>query len=350
MPDPEIRLLQAIAGGERGGAEAFAVRLAGAFERAGLSQRMLARRGRPWVAEMRAASVDLVELPFGGMLDLSTRRGFARQIADFKPTHVLTWMNRATRFCPRSRPAQPFVHLARLGGYYKLGNYRHCDHLIGNTPDLVGYMCDGGWPDERAHYLPNFVDATPAPPVERVSLDTPDDVPLLLALGRLHRNKGFDILLNAVARVPGAWLWVGGEGALRGDLEALARRLGISDRVRFLGWRDDVPALLAAADVFICSSRIEPLGNIVIEAWAHRTPVVAAAAEGPGHLIVPGESGLLVPLEDAEALATSVTTLLENPSLVARLAEAGRQAYEAAYTEEAVVAHYLELFRRTARA
>ena len=348
MAEPGIRLLQAIAGGKQGGAEAFAVRLAGAFVRAGLEQRVLARRGRPWLSDMREAGVDVVALPFGGALDLWTRQAFRRQILEYRPTHVLTWMNRATRYCPHPARAAPFVHIARLGGYYDLKNYRHCDHLVGNTRDIVGYVCDGGWPDERAHYVPNFVDATPAPPVSRASENTPDDAPLLLALGRLHRNKGFDVLLNALARLPGAYLWLGGDGRLRSELEGQAARLGVADRVRFLGWRRDVAALMAAADVFVCSSRIEPLGNIVLESWAHGTPVVAAASQGPGHLIVPGESGLLVPLEDAEALATSVRTLLENPALGSRLAQAGRAAFEASYTEAAVVREYIDLFRRTA--
>ena len=173
---------------------------------------------------------------------------------------------------------------------------------------------------------------------------------MLLGLGRLHRNKGFDVLLNAVAKVPGAYLWLAGEGEERAALERQAARLGVGNRVRFLGWRRDVAALLAATDVFVCSSRIEPLGNIVIEAWAHGAPVVAAAAEGPRQLLRPGENGLLVPLEDAEALATSILTLLYSPALGDRLAAAGRVAYEEAFTENVVVASYMSLLRKLAPA
>jgi glycosyltransferase involved in cell wall biosynthesis len=345
-----LRILQAVAGGEHGGAEAFAARLAGAFERAGIAQRVLARADRSWADDMRASGVDVVTLPFGGALDMATRRGFKREIAAFRPTHVLTWMNRATRFCPRATAAAPFVHLARLGGYYSLKYYRRCDHLIGNTPDIVRYLQDGGWPAERAHYVPNFVDGEPDVPVVRAELKTPAEAPLLLGLGRLHRNKGFDVLLDAAAKVPGAYLWLAGKGEARAALERQATRLGIADRVRFLGWRRDVAALLAATDVFVCSSRIEPLGNIVIEAWAHGVPVVAAAAAGPRHLLRPGENGLLVPLEDAEALATSIQTLLDNPALGDRLAVAGRAAYEEAFTEKVVVASYLDLLRKLAPA
>lgn len=338
-------MLQAIAGGEHGGAEAFFVRLAGALARAGVAQHLLVRRDRSWAAKLREQGLAPIELPFGGALDLTTGRRFAREVAAFRPDVVLTWMNRATRFCPRSSAARPFVHVARLGGYYDLKYYRACDHLIGNTADIVRYIQAQGWPAERSHHLPNFVDAAPLPPVPRATLQTPDDAALVVALGRLHENKALDILLRALADVPAAYAWIAGEGPLRAELEGLAAKLGVAQRVRFLGWRDDVGALLASADVFVCPSRIEPLGNVVIEAWAHGAPVVATASAGPGALIVPGETGLLVPVDDAEALTTSIRTLLDNPTLARRLAEAGRKAYEAEYTESAVVHRYLDFFR-----
>ena len=113
---------------------------------------------------------------------------------------------------------------------------------------------------------------------------------------------------------------------------AVARRLskswrvalGIAERVRFLGWRDDVPALLAAADILVCPSRHEPLGNVVIEAWAAGVPVVATASDGPAGLIDDGESGLLVPLPGrpgggAAGLAAAIERLCRDPALRARL-------------------------------
>ena len=190
-----MRLLQAMAGARHGGAESFFVRLAIALARAGTAERVLIRGDAARAKALRDGGVEVTELPFGGLLDLATRRGFRRAIADWRPDVVLTWMNRASRLCPQG----DFVHVGRLGGYYDLKYYRHCDHLIGNTRDIVAYLVAQGWPKERAHYLPNFVAATAAPPLARASLDTPEGVPLALALGRLHPNKGFDTLLVAVA-------------------------------------------------------------------------------------------------------------------------------------------------------
>lgn len=341
----DLRLLQAIGGGDQGGAESFFVRLALALERADVSQRILVRSGRPWVSALRKGGHDPVELPFGGWSDFTTKRAFAHEVKTFRPHIVLTWMNRASHLCPSRVPGHDFCHVARLGGYYDLKYYRSCHHLIGNTQDIVSYLRDQGWPAEKSHYVPNFVSAETTLGVARDTLETPKGAPLILALGRLHHNKAFDVLLRALADLPQAYLWLAGSGPEKGSLKSLAVQLGVASRLRLLGWREDVSALLAAADILVCPSRIEPLGNVVIEAWAHGTPVVAAAAAGPKSLIAPGENGLIVPLEDAPALALSIRTLIDNQTLALRLAEAGRAAYIERFTEEAVVRRYLDFFR-----
>jgi glycosyltransferase involved in cell wall biosynthesis len=279
------------------------------------------------------------------LLDYRTRLGMRRILRDYRPQVVLTWMSRATRLCPRGE----FVHVGRLGGYYDLKYYRRCDHLIGNTRDIVAYLVRSGWSESRAHYLPNFVPDMSAAPVARAALDTPEDVPLALALGRLHSNKAFDVLIEALARAPGIHLWLAGEGPARAELESHAERLAVSNRVRFLGWREDAAALLAAADMLVCPSRHEPLGNVVIEAWAAGTPVVAASSAGPAALIRDGVNGLLVPVEDADALAGALTRLAQNRTLRAALTTAGRAAYAAEFSESVVVAQYREFLEHVAR-
>lgn len=342
-----MRLFQAIAGSRQGGAEAFFVRLAVAFERVGIEQRVALRRDRARAALLRAGGVEPLQLPFGGWFDFRTRKGLRQAIRSWRPDVVLTWMNRATWLCPAAEPDLPFVHVGRLGGYYDLKYYKRCDHLVGNTEDIVEHVVAAGWPRQRAHYLPNFIDATPAvKPADRAALDTRADAAVLLALGRLHVNKGFDVLLRAVAQLPDTVLWLAGAGPEAAALAELARELGISGRVRFLGWRDDVAALYAAADLFVCPSRHEPLGNVVIEAWAHGVPVVAAAAQGPATLVRGGVSGLLVPVDDPSALAAAIGRALADADLCRALVAAGRRAYEADFTEAAVVARYRAFFDR----
>jgi glycosyltransferase involved in cell wall biosynthesis len=335
-----MRVLQVMAGARVGGAEAFFERLVPALARAGVEQRAVIRRHAERAARLEAGGVPVVQAPFRRHLDLTTGRTLAREIAGFRPDLVLSWMSRATAMVPAGAALQ----VARLGGYYDLKAYRGCDHLIGNTRDIVDYVVARGWPAGRAHYLPNFVEAARRPAQPRAALDTPEGAPLLLALGRLHANKAFDVLLRALATVPGAWLWLAGEGPEERRLRRLAQELDLHDRVLFLGWRPDVPALLAACDILVCPSRHEPLGNVVLEGWAQERPVVAAAAQGPAALITEGETGLLVPKEDPRALAEVLVRLIGDRALRARLAGKGNEAYEAGFTERAVVGGYLKLF------
>jgi glycosyltransferase involved in cell wall biosynthesis len=335
-----MRVMQVMAGAPKGGAETFFTRLAPALARTSITQEVVIRRDADRSAELRSHGIEPMQFRFGGPLDCVTGHRLNRAIARFAPDILLSWMNRATQFCP----VGDHVFAARLGGYYKLENYQRCDHLVGNTKDICDYLVEEGWPRSRTWYLPNFVDETSAAAVPREALNTPEGVPLLLALGRLHTNKAYDVLLEALVQLPEAYLWLAGEGPLRQTLEAQASRLGITDRVRFLGWRTDVPALFAACDLFVCPSRHEPLGNVVIESWAQRKPLVAAQSQGPAALVEDGETGLLVPIDDAPRLSAAIARILADADLAEKLVSQGRVAYEADFTEAAVVSSYMAFF------
>ena len=335
------RVLQVMAGAEYGGAEAFFIRLVLALQRAGLDQRVMIRANPRRAEALSSGGIEVVQLPFGGLFDFRTGAALKREIRKFQPDVVLTWMNRATNKCPKG----DFVHVARLGGYYNIKYYWKCDHLIGNTEEIVEYLTESGWPKERAHYLPNFVAAEHPQPVPRAQHFTPPSAPLLLALGRLHQNKAFDVLLEAVARTPEVYLWLAGEGPLRAELETLAERLAVKPRVRFLGWREDTAALFRACDVFVCPSRHEPYGNVVVEAWAQSVPVISTDTFGPGTMIEHMETGILTPVDDPITLANAIRFLLDDGELRSRLAGSGRAAYEERFTEDAVVERYIQFFR-----
>ncbi|MBT5308754.1 MAG: glycosyltransferase [Rhodospirillaceae bacterium] len=336
-----MKVLQAMAGAEHGGAEAFFPRLAIALEKAGLDQRIVIRSDSKRVTELRDGGIEPVQMRFGGGLDFTTKFDLKREIGQYKPDIVLTWMNRATDKCPSG----DFIHVARLGGYYDLKYYQQCDHLIGNTPDIVQYLTGEGWPRDKAHYLSNFVSDDAAPPLSRSDLYIPNGATVLLAMGRLHENKAFDVLFEAIERMPEAYLLLAGEGPLRDELKAKAERLGVKPRVRFLGWRDDTAALLATCDVFICPSRHEPLGNVVVEAWAHSAPVIAAASQGPSMLIQDSENGVLFPIDDSKALNAAIKRVIADDDLRGKIASNGRVSYEKDFTEARVVEKYMNFFK-----
>jgi len=326
-----MRLAQIMAGAHHGGAELFFERLSIALHHAGESVLPLIRSDAERAARLAAAGLAPLQFRFGGPLDFITRPRLARALGAFSPRVAVSWMSRAAGHVP----AGPWVHVGRLGGYYPLRHYRRCDHLVGNTKGLVGWFRANGWPEARTHFLPNFVaehgEAAPA-------ADLPPGRPRLLALGRLHTDKGFDVLIRALARLPTASLLLAGDGPEGPALARLAAELGIAERVFLLGWRTDAGALLKAADLFVCPSRSEPLGNVVLEAWSAFCPVVAADADGPRELIADGSDGLLVPRENEERLADAIAALLAEPERAAALAAAGRRRFLAEFAEAPVLA------------
>lgn len=340
-PVAPIRVAHVMGGAAMGGAEGFYERLTAAQHAAGEDVLAVIRRDAGRAARLRARGLDPVELPFGNYFDLTTRRRLGRVLAGFRPAVVVAWQNRASLYAGKvRRGGAPWALVGRLGGYYDLKYYRHCDHLVGNTRDLRAWLVARGWPEDRAHFVPNFAaDFAGAAPAD---LPAPPGAVRLLALGRLHPNKGFDLLLRALPLLPGAHLSLAGEGPERAALERMARELGVAHRVAFLGWRQDTGALLAACDIFVCPSRHEPLGNVVLEAWSAGRPVVAAAAQGPTELIRQGETGLLVPKEAPEPLAEAIAGLIADPGRATMLGMAGRAEFERAHAEGPVLARWRE--------
>jgi glycosyltransferase involved in cell wall biosynthesis len=325
-----MRIAQVMAGAPSGGAELFYERLTTALARAGEEVLSVIRRDADRAGRMAELGLSPSQLAFGGPLDLLTGPRLRGILRDFAPRITVAWMNRAARFTPRGE----WVLAGRLGGYYDLRHYRRCDHLIGNTRGIVDWILRQDWPAGRVHYLPNFVpDLAGADPA---ALPVPTGAPVVLALGRLHTNKAFDTLIRALPRLPEVHAVIAGEGPERAALTTLAAALGVTDRLHLLGWRHDTGALLAACDLLVCPSRHEPLGNVVIEGWSARRPIVAAAAQGPSELITTGETGLLVAIDDAAALAEAIRATLGTQAGTA-LAMAGRRRYEAEFAETGVV-------------
>ncbi|MFZ5670543.1 MAG: glycosyltransferase [Pseudomonadota bacterium] len=326
-----------------GGAETYFVDLVSALHAAGIEEACAIRRHPGRARALARAGVVAETFGFGGPLDLLTRPRIAAFARRNGARALVAWMNRAARHAPRG----PWRRIGRLGGYYSLKYYRDFDHLVGNTRDIADWIVAQGWPGDRVSFIPNFADADgEAAPVDRAALATPEGVPLLLGMGRLHEAKGHDVSLKALAQIPDAWLWIAGAGALEDKLKAMATALGVEARVRFLGWRSDAAALYRAADVCLFPSRFEPLGNVVIQAWAHGLPVIAARSQGPGALIRDGEDGLLVEIDDADALAERTRAVLADPMLRIRLIQNGHARVEAEFSRAAVVDEWRSLFSR----
>lgn len=198
----------------------------------------------------------------------------------------------------------------------------------------------------RTHVIPLGID------IERFRRGEPlvtCDGPLVGTVGRLAEQKGQRYLLEGaplvLARRPDARFALFGDGELRTELETLARSLGIADHVLFAGSVDDVAGALASLDVFVQPSLFEGLCLAVLEAQAAGVPVVATPVGGVRETVVDGETGLVVPARDAQAIATAVLALLDDPRRAGLLAdEAGQRVLR--YSTERMVDATLAVYGR----
>ncbi|KQW72960.1 glycosyl transferase [Phenylobacterium sp. Root77] len=324
-----------------GGAETYFLDLIAALADDGVKQAAAIRANPNREAALRRLQVPTGVFRFGGPIDILTKPKLKTFATRSEVKLALAWMNRAARHTP----AGPWARVGRLGGYYNIKYYKGFEELVANTEDIAEWVVGQGWPAGKVRYIPNFALAPPdTAPANRADLQTPEDVPLLLAMGRLHDAKAHDVALEALVNIPEAYLWIAGAGPLDAKLRAMAAALGVAPRVRFLGWRNDPSALYRAADICVFPSRYEPLGNVVIQSWAHGLPVVAAASQGPSALIRSEEDGLLVPVDDAGALAEAVNRMIADPMLCIRLVQNGSERVEAEFSPAAVVAQWRRLF------
>ncbi len=340
-----IKVAQVLAGAAQGGAENFYVRLLKGLQGTGLiEQQAFIRHHQHRVEELRAQQIPVQGFRFGHRLNFLDRRRYLKALAEYRPDIVMTWMNRASGLTPRGN----YKLVCRLGHYYNLKYYRHADSWVGISKGICDHLIQGGMPADRVFHIPNFADEKPVRPVPRESFNTPPERPLLLAAGRLHVNKGFDVLLRALANVPDAVLWLAGSGPEEKELKDLCSGLGLDERVRFVGWRNDVTALMRTADLFVCPSRHEGLGSIVLESWAHDCPIIATASQGPGELITDGDTGLLTPVDQPAPLADAITTLLTDAQLRERLRKNAAELYREKYRRDVIIGQYIELFQHLA--
>ena len=343
MTQRPLRLLQILVGEPHGGAERFFERLAIALAEYGVDQRIAILRDETRAAILREAGLTVEQFDFARWpRGIAENRRLQAYADAFQPHIALAFMNRAARRMPRG----PFTKIGRVGGYYKARFYRRCDWVIAITPDLMRHMEEDGWPKERLELIPLFGELPPAEPIARAEFGTPDDAVLALAMGRHHPSKGYDLLIDAAARLPDLHVWIAGEGEVRPNLEAQVARLGLGDRVKFLGWREDRAALLQACDISVLPSRHEPLSNVTVETWSSARAYVAAAAEGPSWQVEHGVNGWLCDLGSVDSLTEGLRAVAGDAALRERLAKGGHETWRREYSKDAIVRRYLDFFER----
>jgi glycosyltransferase involved in cell wall biosynthesis len=222
------------------------------------------------------------------------------------------------------------------------------DRYIAVSHDVATQLGDHlRWPRSKIDVIYNGVDLErfdrPSTPSLRAELGV-GDRPLVLTCARLDPQKGLGVLLDAAAALPGVMFAVAGDGPERATLEASTRRRGLEGRVRFLGFRNDVPELLAACDVFLLPSLYEGSSLALLEAMAARRAIVTSDIGGTRELVEHETSGLLVPPRDVASLVAALRRVLSDAHLCAELAARARARVEQDFSAATVARRVERLY------
>jgi len=223
--------------------------------------------------------------------------------------------------------------------YMSLDRYftnRHFDHILPVSDDL-GQMLQRYLRRGRITTIHNSVEVDQIVPRRSASevrrdLGLDENQPVIGSAGRMVPIKGFDVFLRSARTIlesrPKAAFLLAGDGPVFGDIKALADELGISDRIIFPGFRDDIVDVLNCLDIFVISSHHEGIPTVVLEAMALKKPVVSTAVGGINEIMDSGVSGLLVEPGDSQAIASACLNLLGDDSLRAKLGDSAREIVE----------------------
>ena len=362
-----------------GGAEAFAARLASALRARGVEVTVVAARmRREWAPlEILGDGVRVERLPHPRVRGFGTAVYAAALLArlardpgdvvfgslvgpDTVAARVATWLRRrAVVWKVASSGVRGDLELLRRAWHapLTLRALRGVDAWIALNAEVERDLAAAGIDPGRARRIPNGVDPRRFEPVDaaarraaRRDLGLDTDAVLILSAGRLTHQKGFDVLVEALARLPRHAPWraaILGRGRMRAALEGRAQALGIADRITILPVADVRP-WLRAADVFVLPSRWEGLSNALLEAQASGLACVVSDAPGNPDVVRDGESGLCVPREDVRALAEAIARLVADAGLRERLGRAARHRVLECFDIARVVDAYLACFEELA--
>jgi glycosyltransferase involved in cell wall biosynthesis len=337
----------------------------------GVECQIICQPGKPMAERARAHDHDVVELSMSGEVDVPAMFALRRRIRSGAFTlvhahtsHAHTLGAMAVRMVGAAK--RPKMIVARRvdfsiyrRSFFGLNGlkYKHgVDQYITVSEAIRQVLIKDGLAPEGIECVHSGIDLariTEAPDRRaelRAELDVPEGHALVGNVAHMADHKGQRYLLDAVpeilAAVPNTTFAIVGDGELRADLLAQAKELGISEHVRFPGFRKDVPSLLKAFDLFVMPSHMEGLGTSVLDALAAGCPVVGTEAGGMPEILLDGQTGLVCPIRDGGAVAKAAIRLLEDRDLAQRLADAGQQRVVERFSTDSMVEGTLRVYRR----
>lgn len=273
---------------------------------------------------------------------------------------VVLWTFQNVQFLPSKKDVSRYHWLVKPKRYVHRLLYRLASHRVSGFIAVSDEVCESmikqiGPIQDKITVICNSVDIkryerSVDKHAVRQQLGLETNTRLIATVATLKEQKGHRYLIDAAATIvpqhPDCHFLFVGDGKLRGKLQAQVRESGLSGNIHFLGSRRDVPDLLAASDLFVLPSLWEGLPMALIEAMAASMPVVATAVSGTVQVMIPGETGLVVPPGNSQMLAGAMIELLSDPARAQAMGIAAKQRVQAEFSAEKQANEHLALYRR----
>ena len=357
-----MSLFQIDAGKEWRGGQRQVLFLARALKAKGRRFRLVCQPGSPLHEKAAAEGLPVLPIRMRSELDLPAVLKLARamkregcRLAHFHDAHAVAVGKAAAALAK-----VPLRIISRRVDFPVKSRRRYVknvDAVIAISDEVKRVLVKGGVPAKLVEVVPSGVDFAPFRDVadrdflRRELRFRPDDY-LVGIVAQLEDHKGHRYLIDATRVIkeetPRIKLIVVGSGSLEMELSRQAQDLGVEDLVFFLGFREDVPRILASLDLFVLSSHMEGLGSSILDAMAAKLPVVATRAGGIPEIVVHRETGLLVPPRSPSALAEAVLKLYKDRKLAAALGAKGFEVVHEKFSAEAMAERIVEVYGRLA--
>lgn len=326
------RVLQVITPSRMSGAEMQLVRMTTHMQKRGHTFATVVKRNSPAVPEMTRFGLNPQALRISGKANVAALPLIRHAACEFHADIVQSTLSTASWWAGWLEKMGGPPSIGHVQGFTSAAWHRQQSHLIAVSHAVKRHLVNQGIAPEKFTVLHNAISpddfyATRDPVLVRAELGAEPNTPVVGTFAHLSPKKGYRELFDAMPAVlrqlPNAQFWIVGEGRLWAELHKTAEQSGVMSNVRFLGYRRDVADLMGAIDVMALPSHCEPCALAYVEAALSSKPSIGCRAGGAPESIAENETGLLVPVGDAQAIANAMLTLLTNRTYARRMGRAG---------------------------
>ncbi|MCW7755207.1 glycosyltransferase family 4 protein [Desulfobotulus sp. H1] len=274
--------------------------------------------------------------------NLFAEQRIRKEINVFRPDVVHTHLARSASLTGAALRERGVPIIANMHNYVKLKYYKNIDYFVPGTEHQAAYLHANGIAKERISVIPHFTNIC-SDGNEAHDFSSP----VLVAFGRFVHKKGFDVLLRAIVLLQDQGinpvLFLGGDGPEADSLKKLAYELGISERIHFCGWVEDVDQFLRKAPFFVLPSRDEPFGIVVLEAMASGNCIIATRTRGPVE-VLRDDSAFFCKIDDCEDMAEAIARAMRSPEVAKEHAVVSRGIFAKKFAPDVILSQYERFF------